>query len=162
MRNLKKITIGFILLIAISSCSVSKEASSMKQKINGNWMLETITTEGISGKVTATIFNEASFNCFVGSSWNFISGNSLGNYSINASGKDCSGVTRQIRWSIYEPKGAEKQFQFKRLDDKKNEMDNGEGFRLEIAQLNGNTMQLKSHITFEGKPAAYVYNFVKK
>jgi hypothetical protein len=161
MRNLKKITIGFILLIAISSCSVSKEASSMKQKIKGNWMLQSVATEGISGKVTATIFNEASFNCFIGSSWNFIASNSLGTYNINNSGKDCNGLTRQIRWSIYEPKGAEKQFQFKRLDDKMKEMDNGEGFRLEIAGLTSTTMQLKSHITFEGKPAAYVYNFVK-
>lgn len=162
MKNLLKITMGFILLLVGSSCSVSKEAGSLKQKINGNWMLETITTEGISGKVTATIFNEASFKCFVGSSWNFASGNSLSNYNINASGTECSSVNRPIRWSIYEPKGLEKQFQFKRLDDKKKDLDNGEGFRLEIAQLTTTKMQLKSHIIFEGKPASYVYNFVKK
>ena len=162
MGNVLKITIGFTLLIAISSCSVSKEAGNMKQKINGNWMLETITAEGISGKVTATIFNEASFNCFVGSSWNFIAENSLGNYNINSSGTECSSVNRQIRWSIYEPKGMEKQFQFKRLNDNKKDLDNGDGFRLEIVQLTSTGMQLKSHILFEGKPAAYVFNFVKK
>lgn len=162
MGNLIKITTGLFVMIALSSCSVSKEASSIKKEINGNWMLETITTEGITGKVTATIFNEASFTCFVGSSWNFMSNNSLGNYSINASGTDCSTLTRTIRWSIYEPKGEAKQFQFKRLDDKKNAMDSGDGFRLELSQLTGTTMQLKSHISFEGKPAAYVYDFVKK
>ena len=162
MRNLKKIVTAFLLLMIVYSCSVSKDAKGIKQQINGNWMLETITTEGITGKVTATIFNEASFNCFVGSSWNFISNNSMGSYNINASGTECSAVNRLIRWSIYEPKGATKQFQFKRLDDKKKAMDNDEGFRLEIAGLTDNTMQLKSHITFEGKPAVYVYNFVKK
>ena len=162
MRNLKKIVTAFLLLMIVYSCSVSKDAKGIKQQINGNWMLETITTEGITGKVTATIFNEASFNCFVGSSWNFISNNSMGSYNINASGTECSAVNRLIRWSIYEPKGATKQFQLKRLNDKKKAMDNDEGFRLEIAGLTDNTMQLKSHITFEGKPAVYVYNFVKK
>ena len=162
MRNLKKIVTGFLLLMIVYSCSVSKDARGIKQQINGNWMLETITTEGITGKVTATIFNEAAFNCFVGSSWNFISNNSMGSYNINASGTECNAVQRLIRWSIYEPKGATKQFQFKRLDDKKKAMGDDEGFRLEIAGLTDNTMQLKSHITFEGKPASYVYNFVKK
>ena len=161
MINLKRICLGFLLLLAISSCTVSKQANSMKLKINGNWMLETITTEGISGKVTANIFNEATFKCFVGSSWKFSSGNSIGSYNINASGNECSSISRPIRWSVYEPKGAEKEFQFKRLDDKRNPIDGDEGFRLEIAQLTATTMQLKSHITFEGKPAAYVYNFVK-
>jgi len=162
MRNLLRLTTAFIVIISLSCCSVSKEAVSMKKKINGNWMLETVTTEGINGKVTATVFNEASFKCFIGSSWNFISSNSLGNYSINASGTDCSTLTRAIRWSIYEPKGEVKQLQFMRLDDKKKSMDNGDGFRLEISQLGATAMQLKSHISFEGKPAAYVYNFVKK
>ena len=134
----------------------------MKDKISGTWMLETITTEGIEGKVKATIFNEASFNCFVGSSWNFVSNNGTGSYNINSSGSECSGVQRLIKWSIYEPKDAAKQFQFKRLYDKRNPMDNGDGFRLDISGLTDNSMQLKSQITFEGKPAAYVYNFVKK
>lgn len=133
----------------------------MKSKINGNWMLQTITTEGISGKVTAQIFNEASFKCFVGSSWKFSSNNSLGSYNINASGTECGSISRAIRWSVYEPKGAAREFQFKRLDEKRNPMDGDEGFRLEIADLTTTSMQLKSHIIFEGKPAAYVYNFVK-
>ena len=161
MKKLKLFTLGFLLMLAISSCTVSKQANSMRLKINGNWMLQTINTEGISGKVTATIFNEASFKCFVGSSWKFTSSNSLGSYNINASGTECSSTSRPIRWSVYEPKGAEKEFQFKRLDDKRNPIDGEDGFRLEITELSAGTMQLKSHITFEGKPAAYVYNFIK-
>ena len=161
MKYVKKTYPVLCLMIVISSCSVSRGARAMKQKIYGSWLLETITTEGIGGKVTATIFDEASFNCFVGSSWNFASGNSLGNYHINASGNECSPITRSIRWSVYGPKGAEKQFEFKKLDDNNKAIDNDEGFRLEIVQLTGTAMQLKSHITFEGKPAAYIYNFVK-
>ena len=161
MKNFKRLSYGLLLIVVISSCSVSKQANSMKSKINGNWMLQTVTTEGISGKVTAQVFNEASFKCFVGSSWKFASNNSMGSYNINASGTECGSISRSIRWSVYEPKGAEKEFQFKRLDDKRNPIDGDEGFRLEIADLTATTMQLKSHINFEGKPAAYVYNFVK-
>lgn len=161
MKNSKILFLGFVLLANIFSCSVSKQANSMKSKINGNWMLQTITTEGITGKVTAQIFNEASFKCFVGSSWKFSSNNSLGSYNINASGTECGSISRAIRWSVYEPKGAAREFQFKRLDEKRNPMDGDEGFRLEIADLTTTSMQLKSHIIFEGKPAAYVYNFVK-
>lgn len=162
MKFFKSSLFAFVFLSAVCSCTVSKEASSIKQKINGNWMLQTITTEGIQGKVTAIVFNEASFNCFVGSSWNFIAGNSLGNYRINSSGTECNSITRKISWSIYEPKGAVKEFQFKKLNDKNKSDNNNEGYRLEIAELTNTTMQLKSHITFEGKPAAYIYNFIKK
>ena len=162
MRYTPKIFTATCLLMLFTACSISKQATGIRQKLNGNWMLQTISTEGINGKVAATIFNEAAFNCFVGSSWNFNANNSLGNYNINTSGKECTGITRQVRWSIYEPKGAVKEFQFKRLDDKRNPMDGDDGFRLEIASLDGNAMQLKSHIQFEGKPATYVYNFVKK
>jgi len=153
--------LAVLFILALSSCTVSKQASSMKQQINGRWMLQSITTEGISGKVTATLFNEASFNCFVGSSWNFVSNNSTGSYQINQSGTECYATNRHIRWSIYEPKGAIKEFQFKKLDANNKSSDNDEGYRMEVVQLNNTTMQLKSHITFEGKDAAYIYNFVK-
>jgi hypothetical protein len=153
-----------IILMAIffNACSVSKEARSMKKNINGNWVLQTITTEGITGIVKTKSFNEAEFSCFIGSNWNFISNNSMGSYTIVDTQKGCPAVTRLIRWSIYEPKGAEKEFQFKRLDDKKNPMDGNDGFRLSVKYLDKNTMSLRSAITFEGRPAALIYNFVKK
>lgn len=132
----------------------------MKKKIKGDWILQTINTEGIRGKVTAKLFNETSFNCFVGSTWKFVR-NNTGNYAINSDGKDCNAVSRPIRWSIYEPEGQEKKFQFKRLDNHKKDLDNGEGFRMTIVSLTDTTMQLKSNITFEGNTAAYIYNFVK-
>ena len=73
----------------------------------------------------------------------------------------CTAINRNIRWSVYEPKGEEKKFQFKRLDDKKNPMDDNDGFRLSVTSLTDTNMQLKSAITFEGKPATIVYNFAK-
>lgn len=150
--------ISFALLL-VTACSVSKEARTMKHTINGQWTLQNVSIQGISGAVKATVFNEADYNCFKGSVWTFVSNNSMGTYQLSATG--CPSVTRNIRWSVNEPKGEEKRFQFKRLDDKRNPLDDNDGFRLNVASLTDNSMQLNSAISFEGKPATIVYNFVK-
>jgi len=162
MKFLNSSLIIILFTVTFSACSVSKEARSMKKNINGNWVLQTITTEGITGVAKTTIFNEAEFGCFIGSEWNFIANNSMGSYTIVDTKKECPSIKRSIRWSIYEPKDAAKEFQFKRLDDKKNTMDDGAGFRLTVTQLDKSQMKLKSDITFAGRPTVVIYNFVKK
>ena len=150
-----------LAIVAFTSCSVSKEARSIKKTINGNWILQTVTVEGITGVVKTTVFNEADLSCFIGSEWNFISNNSMGSYSLVDKSKNCTPVKRFIRWSIYEPENAAKEFQFKRLDDKKNAMDNGDGYRLTVTEHTDNTFKLRSNMVFEGKASAIIYNFVK-
>lgn len=162
---MKLLNYGIGLLITVSlltACSASKQGRTMKKTIDGEWLLQTINTEGINTKFAAKVFNEADMNCFVGSSWNFVSNNSTGSYTLVGGTKGCATLQRNIRWSIYEPKDAPKEFQFKRLDDSKNPMDDNNGFRLSVTMLDDNTMQLKSAITFEGKPGNIVYNYIKK
>ncbi len=159
----RKISGLFVLCAALflfTACSVSKEARTMKSTINGTWTLQTVDVQGINAKFKATVFNEADYNCFIGSVWTFISNNSMGTYTLSAAA-GCPAITRNIRWSVYEPKGEEKRFQFKKLDEKKNPLDNNDGFRLGVNAITDNSMQLTSAITFEGKPATIVYNFVK-
>ncbi|MEP7163443.1 MAG: DUF5004 domain-containing protein [Ferruginibacter sp.] len=151
-----------IIVFLLASCSTSKQARVYKRTIDGNWQLQTITTESIPGKFKAQLFNEADFNCFVGSSWSFNDHNSLGTYTIQKNANECVAVKRNIRWSIYEATASEpKLLQFKRLDDKYKEIDEGGGFRFTVLQVDDNTMKLRSDITFEGKPASFVYNFVR-
>src|SRR5688500_2731284 len=138
----------FSLLVMLSACSVSKEGRSMKKTINGDWNLQTVNVEGIDSKLKAKVFNEADLECFIGSNWNVVSNNSMGSYSLAGTTPGCPSITRNIRWSVYEPKDAEKEFQFKRLDDKKNPMDDNNGFRMAVGALTETTMQLKSAITF--------------
>ncbi len=162
MKHAAKLLGLFFILLFISSCSVSKEARSYKKTINGNWQLQTIVSEGITGQVKAQIFNEADFNCFVGSSWHFNDNNSLGTYTLSKNESECPSLKRDIRWSIYEAKDQPKLFQFKRLDSKLKEVDgNDAGFRFTIMKIDDNSMQLKSEIVFDGKPAAFIYNFVR-
>ena len=86
----------------------------------------------------------------------------MGSYNLVDKSKNCTPLKRFIRWSIYEPKDLPKEFQFKRLDDKKNAMDNGDGYRLTVTELDDNHMKLKSEIVFSGTAGAIIYNFVKK
>jgi hypothetical protein len=161
-RRIIQFAVISLITVALSACSVSKEARGIKKNINGNWILQTITTEGITGVTKTTIFNEAEFSCFIGSEWNFISNNSMGSYTLIDQGKGCPKIKRYIRWSVYEPKDMEKEFQFKRLDDKKNSMDNGNGYRLKVTSTTNNMMSLRSDIMFNGNAGAIIYNFVKK
>lgn len=150
-----------IVAFLFAACSTSKEARTYKKTLDGNWQLQTVVSEGIAGKVKIMLFNEADFNCFVGSSWSFNDRNSLGSYTVNKNGTECVGLKRDFRWSIYEAPNEPKLLQFKRLDDKLKEVDDGGGFRFTVVQLEDNVMQLRSNITFEGKPASLVYNFVR-
>lgn len=156
-------TFGLLLMAGLlTACSASKQGRTMKKTINGSWNLQTVNTEGINAKFTAKVFNEADLNCFIGSSWDFNANNSLGNYTLIGGNQGCATLQRNIRWSIYEPKDGAQEFQFKRLDEKRSPMDDNNGFRLSVTSLNDNTMQMKSAITFEGKPGNIVYNFVRK
>lgn len=157
------IFIVFVSILGLNACSSSKQARTYKKTIDGNWQLKSVVTQGITGKVKSVVFNEADFNCFVGSAWSFNDRNSLGSYTIAATnGNQCASIKREFRWSIYESSDANpKLFQFKRLDNNLKEMDDGAGFRFDILQADDQNLELKSNFQFEGKPAAFIYQFVR-
>lgn len=155
--------IGFVILFSLfTACSVSKEAQTQKQIINGDWTLDSINVAGLTGLINTKIFNEANSNCFIGSNWHFFANTSSGTYNLPGGTNDCFATSRNIKWSIYEPKNEQKKFQFKRLDDKGNPTDDNSGFRLTIVSLTATNMQLTSDITVLNKPGKVVYNFIKK
>jgi hypothetical protein len=162
MKKANQVFLLIMTIFILAACSTSKQARVYKKTIDGNWQLQTIVTESIPGKFKAQLFNEADFNCFVGTNWSFNDRNSLGTYTINKNASECVSVKRNIRWSIYEATNADpKLLQFKRLDDKYKEIDAGGGFRFTVLQLDDKTMKLKSDITFEGRQASFIYNFVR-
>ncbi len=161
MRKILSFILVAILVISISSCAGSKAAQKNEQNINGTWQLETIVSEGISGNYKADIFNEEDFNCFVGSTWQFKKSNNLGSYTISKNGGNCVSVQRNFRWSTTSQDGAADHFQFKRLTENLKAMDDGAGFVFKILQSTNSILQLKSEFSFEGKPAAFVFNFVR-
>ncbi|MEP6712832.1 MAG: lipocalin family protein, partial [Ferruginibacter sp.] len=162
MKRTNLLFSSIIIIMLFASCATSKEARSYRKSVNGSWQLQTVVTEGITGKIKAQVFNEADFNCFVGSSWSFNQNNSLGSYTIAKNAGECVAIKREFRWSVYEAADQPKLLQFKRLDNKLKEIDEaGGGFRFTIIKVDNTSMQLKSDITFEGRPASFTYNFVK-
>lgn len=162
MKKLSLVISTLLIVFVFSSCSSSKQARTYERSVVGNWQLQTITTEGITGKIKAQVLNEADFNCFIGSTWRFDKYNSLGTYEISKNGGECVAIKRNIRWSIFEETGSPKMLQYKRVDAKYKDMDEGKaGFRFTILNLGENSMQLKSDVPFEGKTASFIYNFVR-
>ena len=163
---MKKLTILFAflgVLIVMSSCTATNKAVRDSRKdINGTWQLQKVEADGITGQFKADIFNEADFNCFIGSTWQFNNNNSLGSYTVMANaGNNCNSLQRKFRWSVTENMGLQN-FQFKRLTDDLKEMEPDKGgFIFRILEVSPQNFKIKSDFTFEGKPSSFIYTFVK-
>ena len=79
---------SIIVIMLLVSCSTSKQGRTYRKEINGHWQLQTVVTEGIMGKIKAQVFNEADFNCFIGTSWEFNDQNNTGTYTVNKNGNE--------------------------------------------------------------------------
>lgn len=164
MKKIRLLYCIIILMMLIQACSGSKEARKNKHTINGTWVLQSITTEGISGKIKAQILGESDINCFENSIWKFNQNTDLGTYELVKNSGDCYAKKQNIRWSIYEEKDKPIVLQYKRVDAKyyKDMEDGKAGYRLTIVLVDKTNMQLKSEVIFEDKPAFFLYNFTRK
>ena len=147
--------------VLLISCSSSKELRQMDRKINGNWIMQTIVTEGTTGKPKDKIFNEADFGCFIGSEWKFNRDNK-GSYMLVDKQKDCPAITRNISWSFTETPNSPETITVKRFDDNNNVMNDGPGIILTVNELNKTTMKLKADVIIDGHSAGIIYNFVRQ
>ncbi len=160
MRRLK--FLGTLLFaILLSGCSVSKSARTQRNILSGTWQLNAISYENNTGNFKSVIFGDSDDICFEGSQWFFRDNNSTGRYTLN-SGSLCQGGDRFIKWSIVEPADRLSQLQFKFIDEKRNDVSGGRGYRLDIHNLNEQNMTLKSNLAVDGSPITIVYEFTKQ
>jgi Lipocalin-like domain len=160
-RSISYSVIIILITALLGACSVSKDARKMKHNITGDWVLETLITDGETGKIKDKIFNEADFSCFIASEWNFTFTNKMGSYAIIDKQKNCPVIKRHFSWSYAETKDSLPVLLLRRLDEKHNPVDKESGFILTITQLDKKQMKLKADIIFEGRPASIIYNFEK-
>ncbi|RAV29303.1 lipocalin-like domain-containing protein [Sinomicrobium soli] len=157
MTKIRVILILFVAVMA-GSCSLSKANKEYRGAIVGNWILNDVTYTGSSGNFKSVLFNDVSDACFKGSQWFFRNSNSTGSYTINP-GADCMEGARNIRWSVYEKGETGNQLQFKFIDEKRNDVSGGYGYRLDIVSLDQQQMTLQTQTTVEGEPITVVYHF---
>ncbi|WP_350291874.1 lipocalin family protein [uncultured Croceitalea sp.] len=156
-----KIICMLALVSIIYSCSVSKSARQQRNLLSGSWILNDVSYENNQGSFKSVIFGDAQDICFEGSDWFFRDNNSTGRYTIKQ-GSLCQGGDRFIRWSVVEPADRLSQLQFKFIDDKRKDVSGGRGYRLDIANLNEQTMTLKSNVSVDGQAVTIVYEFTRK
>ncbi len=149
------------IVILVSSCGVTKEVRDQRNLISGTWTLNDVRFENTQGMFKAVVFNDASAICFEDSNWFFRDNNSTGRYTIKQ-GSLCEGGDRFIRWSVVSnPANYTNQLQFKFIDEKRNDISGGLGYRLNIASLTSNEMILKSNVMVDAQTVTIVYEFTK-
>lgn len=156
---MKKILILALIVATAFSCGVPKTVQESKKVIKGYWTLDNVSY-GSSGTYNVTLFNDTSVECFEGSSWRFIPNNNTGNYTIDNS--NCPTGERNFVFTIVEidPASGLYDFMIKPTNTKGKSEDNS-GFRVQLAQLNENSMRWEQTVNLDGKPFKINMNFSK-
>jgi hypothetical protein len=152
MKNL----IVFALSLILFSCGATKNVKTKEKIIKGNWTLNKIVYSK-TGDYKVTLFEDATKECFEGSSWKFVPNNNTGMYAINNT--NCVSGERDFIFVVQEIDAASGYYDFL-LKPKNNE--NKEGFRLQLTELSETTMQWKQYLNVDGTQFIINMNFTKQ
>ncbi|HEX5743556.1 MAG TPA: hypothetical protein VFY09_06615 [Flavobacteriaceae bacterium] len=152
-----KNTIFFaVLLLFVLGCK-TQQATQLDNKtesmIKGNWTITAVIFSG-SDYFKVTSFELADSNCFVGSTWKFVSNNNKGEMKLNA--EECPSFASPITWFI----NKEGNFVMKILNNEKAKKVN-EGYILKVANLTENSFELIDKINVAGQWKDLTYQFEK-
>jgi hypothetical protein len=147
-------------IIVLQSCSPKTTATTTvaakKGNVTGNWVVNSVTFEGIPESAVKSFLGETSHKCFIGSTWS-LTGSGKGSYGLPAS-STCSAKVQSIFWSL---NTTDASFQFKKLAEGDKAKNETTGYRLNLASADGNTMVIKSPVEYGGGTAYIVLNFAK-
>lgn len=148
---MKKISILTFLIAIILSCGAPKTVIESKKVIKGDWSLDAITYSE-TGTYNVSLLNDATKECFEGSTWHFVPNNFTGNYTIN--GSDCDTGERFFRFNIQEVEAETGLYAFllKPTNEKYKSDEYKRGFKLKLAQLSETSMIWDQTLSVEGNP----------
>lgn len=154
-----KTTMLIVLTLIVSACSTSKTVRVSKKVIKGNWTLNAINYSE-AGTYNVTLLDDASKECFEGSTWQFIPNNNTGMYNIDEA--NCPSGERHFVFTIQEVDAETGLYDFLlKPTNKKHKSDSKKGFRLKLAALSDTMMQWQQTVLVEGKPFIITMNFIK-
>ncbi|MFV5695013.1 lipocalin family protein [Flavobacterium sp. LB3P122] len=156
---MKKIILLCILAVSMFACkskSVTGTNENTKAQVamKGNWMISSVTYPG-SQYIKVNSFQIADSECFVGSTWKFVSNNNKGNVALTKAG--CTSFSSPITWFI----NKDGQFVLKVLDAGVKAKKVREGYILMVANQTPTSFQLIDKIDVGGKITDVVYQFQK-
>ncbi len=156
MKKIILVVTCSILVFACKSTSATntKLDRSSQVQIKGDWTITSVSYPG-SEYIKVNSFSLADSQCFVGSTWKFISNNNKGNMALTKS--TCPAFASPITWFI----NKEGQFVMKVLDAGEKAKKVKEGYVLNVANQTESSFQLVDKIDVGGKPTNVVYQFQK-
>jgi Lipocalin-like domain len=156
MKKIILVVACSILVFACKSTSATntKLDRSSQVQIKGDWTITSVSYPG-SEYIKVNSFSLADSQCFVGSTWKFISNNNKGNMALTKS--TCPAFASPITWFI----NKEGQFVMKVLDAGEKAKKVKEGYLLNVANQTESSFQLVDKIDVGGKPTNVVYQFQK-
>lgn len=159
MKRIFLFTVMALLLVACGG--TSKVAKEARKTFDGEWMLTNITYPNNQGEFDVTLFNEASASCFTNSTWDFVSNNNRGNYSVSGTG--CDGGMNYFIWSIDEENTAMGMYDFllKPTNESYKSTTGNQGFRLNLKSISDTSMIWEQTVQLEGSPFTIRMNFTK-
>ena len=145
-----------VLMFACKSTSATSTGTDRKAQvaIKGNWEISSVTYPG-SQYIKVETFQVADSDCFVGSSWKFVSNNNKGTMALTKS--NCVAFNSPITWFVND-KG---QFVLKILDAGIKAKKVRDGYVLGLANITATSFQLVDRIDVGGKMTDVVYQFQK-
>lgn len=153
MRN--NIIIAITLLLA--GCTASQKAS---KNIQGNWLLKSVVSEGISSMPKTVFFNEVNFSCFIGSDWTFGKNGKRSKFIIVDQQKECTVPPRRFSWK-YKDSGSPAIY-FTRVEPDGRVLDIVPNMQYLLVENTPTSMKLRQEVSINGQSGALIYNFVKQ
>lgn len=156
---MKKIVLLLMCSVLVLSCksksaTVTKLDSKSQVAIKGNWTITSVAYPG-SEYIKVSSFNIADSQCFVGSTWKFISNNNKGEMTLTKA--NCPSFYSPITWFV----NKEGQFVLKVLNAGEKAKKVRDGYVLNVANQTESAFQLLDKIDVGGKMTNVVYQFSK-
>ncbi|MDY0090706.1 MAG: lipocalin family protein [Flavobacteriaceae bacterium] len=152
MKKLIALCFLSVFVFACKSNPTTKLDMKSEVAIKGNWVVTSVNYPG-SDVIKVSSFEIADSQCFVGSTWKFISNNNKGDMALTKSG--CPAFSSPITWYI----NKEGNFVMKILDAGDKAKRVREGYMLRVANQTENSFQLIDRINVGGNMADVVYHF---
>lgn len=145
-----------VLMFACKSSSATSTKTDRKSQvaIKGDWVISAVTYPG-SQYVKVNSFQLADSDCFVGSTWKFVSNNNKGSMALTKA--NCVSFSSPITWFV----NNEGQFVLKVLDAGVKAKRVRDGYVLKLANQTETSFQLVDRIDVAGKMTDVVYQFQK-
>ncbi|MBQ0908324.1 lipocalin family protein [Flavobacterium sp. F-328] len=156
---MKKIILVCALAVLMFACKSSSATSTKTDRksqvaIKGDWVISAVTYPG-SQYVKVNSFQLADSDCFVGSTWKFVSNNNKGSMALTKA--NCVSFSSPITWFV----NNEGQFVLKVLDAGVKAKRVRDGYVLKLANQTETSFQLVDRIDVAGKMTDVVYQFQK-